>query len=46
MVLHPPKFRHISQTVNARGFGYATCCALQPVVERQRKDKAFGLVYC
>jgi hypothetical protein len=26
-VPHPPKLGHIGQTVNARGFTYATCCA-------------------
>jgi hypothetical protein len=34
-VQHPPKLGHIGQPVNARGFAYATCCALQPHVARQ-----------
>jgi hypothetical protein len=30
-VAHPPKLGHIGQTVNARGFAYATCCTLRPL---------------
>ena len=45
-VAHLPKLGHIGKSVNARGFTYATCCALQPLVERQRKGRWFGIVYC
>ena len=41
---HPPRLGHIGQTVNARGFAYAACCALQPLGERQYKGRGFGLV--
>ena len=43
---HPPKPGHIGQTVNARGFAYATCYALQPFAAHQRKGRGFGIVYC
>src|SRR5829696_3853211 len=31
---HPPKPGDIAQTLNARGFAYATCCTLQPLLAR------------
>jgi hypothetical protein len=31
---HPPKPEHIGQTVNARGFAYATCYTLQSLLAR------------
>src|SRR5215216_3428300 len=40
---HPPKPGHIGQTVNARGFSYATCCTLQPFVARQCRVRGFGI---
>jgi hypothetical protein len=40
---HPPKLGHIGQPVNARGFAYATCCALQPHVARQFRGRGFGI---
>src|SRR5215210_6151996 len=43
---HPPKFGHIGQTFNARGFAYANCCTLQPLVARQCPGGGFGIVYC
>jgi hypothetical protein len=43
---HPPRLGHIGQTVDARGFSYATCCTLQHLVARQCKGRGFGIVYC
>ena len=37
---------HIGQTVNARGFVYATCCSLHTLVAHQAKRRGFGIVYC
>jgi hypothetical protein len=34
-VPHLPKLGHIGNTANARGFTYATCCALHTLVARQ-----------
>jgi hypothetical protein len=45
-VPHPLKPGHIGQTVNARGFAYASCYALQPLVVRQFKGRTFRIVYC
>src|SRR5919112_511528 len=45
-VQHLPKLRHIRQTLNTRGFAYATCCALQPLVARQCKRQSYGRVHC
>jgi hypothetical protein len=42
-VPHPPKLGYIGQTFNARGFAYATCCTLQPLVARQCKGGGFGI---
>jgi hypothetical protein len=40
---HPPKLRHIGQTVNGRACACATCRALQTLVARRCKGhKAFG----
>ena len=41
-VAHPPKLGHIGQTVNARGFTYATCHALQTLVARLGKIRGSG----
>jgi hypothetical protein len=46
MVPHPPKPGHITQTVIARGFAYATCRTLQPLVARQCRGPGLGRVYC
>jgi hypothetical protein len=43
---HLPKRGHIGQTVNARGFTYDNCCALQPLLECQRKGQGTWIVYC
>ena len=43
-VPHPPKLQHTGQTLNARGFAYATCCALQPLVAHPCKGRGVGLV--
>jgi hypothetical protein len=40
-VPHPPKPGYIGQTVNARGFAYATCCNLQPLVAS--RCRGFGI---
>src|SRR5215216_3977938 len=40
---HPPKPGHIAQTLNARGFSYATCCTLQPLVARQCRVRGFRI---
>src|SRR5215212_12030724 len=45
-VPHPPKPRHIGQTVHARGSAYATCYALQPFAAHRCKGRGFGIVYC
>jgi hypothetical protein len=45
-VPHLPKLGHIGQTVNARGFTYATCYDLHILVARQGKGRGFGIVYC
>jgi hypothetical protein len=37
---------HIGQTVNARGFVYATCCALHTLVAHQAKGRGIGIDYC
>src|SRR5215213_3390079 len=42
-VPHPQKPGHIGQTVNARGFAYATCSTLQPLVARQFRGRGFGI---
>jgi hypothetical protein len=39
---HLPKLGHVGQTVNARGFAYATRCARQPLVAHRRKYEALG----
>ena len=41
-VPHPPKPRHIGQTVHARGFAYATCYALQPFAAHRCKGRGLG----
>src|SRR5215210_737108 len=44
---HPPKPRHIGQTVHTRGSAYATCYALQPFAAHRRKGRGLGtVVYC
>jgi hypothetical protein len=45
-VAHLPKLGHIGQTVNARAFTYATCCALHTLIARQGKGRGFGTGYC
>jgi hypothetical protein len=39
----PAETGHIGQTVNARGFSYATCSTLQPLVARQFRGRGFGI---
>ena len=43
---HPPKPRHIVQTVNTTGLAYATCATLQQLVARRCRGRGFGIVYC
>ena len=45
-VPHQPKPGHIGQTINARGFAYATCCTLQPLVASRCRGQGFRIVYC
>jgi hypothetical protein len=45
-VPHQPKPGHISQTINARGFAYATCCTVQPLVATRCRGEGFRKVYC
>jgi hypothetical protein len=45
-VPHTPKPGHISKTLNARGFAYATCCTLQPLVASRCRGQGFRIVYC
>ena len=42
-VPQPPRPGHIAQTVNAREFTYATCCALHTLVACQREGRGFGI---
>ena len=39
---HPPKPRHIGQTINARGFCPRPCCTLQPLVASRCRGRALG----
>jgi hypothetical protein len=40
---HPPKLRHIGQTVHTRGSAYATCYALQPFAAHRCKGRGLGI---
>jgi len=47
MMPHPPKPRHIAQTVHTRGSAYATCCDLRPFAAHRRKGRGLGTpFYC
>jgi hypothetical protein len=37
---------HRSDGQRARGFAYATCCALHTLVARQGKGRGIGIAYC
>jgi hypothetical protein len=44
---HPPKHRHIGQTVYTRGSAYATCYALRPSAPHRHEERGLGaVIYC
>src|SRR5918912_474875 len=44
-VPHQPRPGHVGQTIDARGFAYATCCTPQPLVARRCRGQGFRIVY-